>query len=76
MYKNKLELNNYAKVRDDAIKMLNMIFHKILRVNLATDEFFEIKALFCCFHYKSLPFLLLGSGEVVLFAVCIGQQFL
>ena len=43
MYKNKLELNNYAKVRDDAIKMLNMIFHKILRVNLATDEFFEIK---------------------------------
>lgn len=43
LYRNKTMLNAKRGMLDDALKMLQMVFHKILKVNLTEDHYFEIK---------------------------------
>lgn len=43
MYQNKAVLNAKNGMQEDALKMLRMVFHKILKVNLTQDNYYEIK---------------------------------
>lgn len=43
MYHEREILNSMLGMREDAIKMLHMVFHKIQKVNLTQDTYYEIK---------------------------------
>lgn len=43
MYQDKVALNARNSMKEDALKMLCMVFHKILKINLTQDNFYEIK---------------------------------
>lgn len=43
LYRDKKQLAGRQGMYEDALKMLQMVFHKILKVNLTTDEYYEIK---------------------------------
>ncbi len=44
LYQSKKLLNGRRGMLEDALKMLQMVFHKILRADLTQDDYYEIKA--------------------------------
>ena len=43
MYQQKANLNSRNNMVEDSLKILRMVFHKILKVNLTRDNYYEIK---------------------------------